>query len=38
MAMLPKFKERYIKSCYKIALKRYYKKDKFIILTTVYQK
>ena len=36
IAILPKFKERYIKSYYKAALRRYYKKDKPIILTTVY--
>ena len=36
--ILPKFKERYSKGYYKAALKRYYIKDKPIILTTVYQK
>ena len=36
MAILPKFKERYIKGYYKIALRRYYEKDKPIILTIVY--
>ena len=38
MAILPKFKERYIKSYYKVALRRYYKKDKPMILTKIYQK
>ena len=33
--ILPRFKERYFKSCCKVALKRYYKKDEPIILTTV---
>ena len=36
IAILPKFKERYIKSYHKVALKRYYKKDKPIILTKIY--
>ena len=36
IVILPKFKERYIKSYYKVALQRYYRKDKPIILTTVY--
>ena len=36
MAILPKFKERHIKGYYKAALQRYYRKDKPIILTTVY--
>ena len=36
MAILFKFKERYIKGCCKAALKRYYMKDKPITLTTVY--
>ena len=36
MAILPRFKERYIKSYYKVALRRYYMKDKPIILTIVY--
>ena len=36
IAILPKFKERYIKSCYKVALRRYYKKDKPIMLTIIY--
>ena len=30
--ILPKFKEKYIKSYYKVALKRYYIKDKPIIV------
>ena len=34
--ILFRFKEKYIKSYYKVALRRYYKKDKPIILTTVY--
>ena len=38
MAILPKFNERYIKSCCKAALKRYYKKNKPIMLTIIYQK
>ena len=38
MAILPRFKERYIKGYYKAALKRYYKKDKSIILAKIYQK
>jgi hypothetical protein len=36
MAILPKFKERYIKSYYETALWRYYIKDKPITLTIVY--
>ena len=36
MAILPKFKERYIKGYYKVALRRYYIKNKPITLTTVY--
>ena len=36
MAILFKFKEKYIKGYYKAALRRYYKKDKPIILTIVY--
>ena len=36
IAILPKFKERYIKSCYKVALKRYHKKDKLMMLTIIY--
>ena len=35
--ILPKFKERYIKGCYKVALQRYYKKDKPMTLIIVYQ-
>ena len=35
--ILPRFKKRYIKGYYKVALRRYYKKDKPIILTIVYQ-
>ena len=38
MAILPKFKKNYIKSYYKAALRKYYKKDKPIILTIIYQK
>ena len=38
MAILPKFKERYIKGCRKAALRRYYIKDKSITLAIVYQK
>ena len=34
--ILPRFKKRYIKSYYKVALRRYYIKDKPIILTIVY--
>ena len=34
--ILPRFKERHIKDYYEVALKRYYIKDKPIILTTVY--
>ena len=37
MAILPRFKERYIKGCRKTALRRYYRKDKPMTLTTVYQ-
>ena len=37
MAILFKFKERYIKSYYKVALRRYYKKDKPIMLAIIYQ-
>ena len=37
MAILPKFKEKYIKDCREVALRRYYKKDKPIILTKIYQ-
>ena len=37
MAILPKFKKRYIKGCHKVALWRYYKKNKPIILTKIYQ-
>ena len=36
MVILPKFKERYIKGYYKVVLRRYYKKDKPMILTIVY--
>ena len=36
MAILPRFKERYIKGYYKTALRRYYRKDKSITLTIVY--
>ena len=36
MAILPRFKERYIKGCYEVALRSYYKKDKPIMLTIVY--
>ena len=36
MAILPKFKEKYIKGCYKVALKKYYKKDKPITLIKIY--
>ena len=36
MAILPKFKERYIKGYREIALQRYYRKDKPMTLTTVY--
>jgi hypothetical protein len=36
MAILPRFKERYFKNYYKVALRRYYKKDKLIILTIIY--
>jgi hypothetical protein len=38
MAILPKFKERYIKGYHKTVLRRYYIKDKPIILTIIYQK
>ena len=34
--ILPKFKERYIKDYYKVASRKYYIKDKPIILTIVY--
>ena len=36
MVILFKFKERYIKSYYKAALRRYYMKDKPMTLTIVY--
>ena len=36
IAILFRFKERYIKNYYKVALRRYYKKDKFIVLTIIY--
>ena len=36
MAILPKFKKRYIKGYYKVASQRYYKKDKPIILAIIY--
>ena len=36
IVILLRFKERYIKGCYKIALKRYYIKDKPITLTIIY--
>ena len=36
IAILSRFKERYIKSYYKVALRRYYKKDKPMILTIIY--
>ena len=36
MAILLKFKERYIKGYYEVASKRYYKKDKPMILTKIY--
>ena len=36
IVILPRFKERYIKGYYEVALKRYYKKDKPIILTKIY--
>ena len=36
IVILLKFKERYLKGCYKAALKRYYKKDKPIILAIIY--
>ena len=36
MAILPKFKERHIKGCHKVVLRRYYKKDKPMTLTIVY--
>jgi hypothetical protein len=36
MVILFKFKEKYIKGYYKIASRRYYKKDKPIILTIIY--
>ena len=37
IAILPKYKERYIKGYYKAALRRYYIKDKPIILAIIYQ-
>ena len=36
MAILPRFEERHIKGCCEVALRRYYIKDKYITLTTVY--
>ena len=36
MAILPRFKERYIKRYYKIVSQKYYKKDKPIILAKIY--
>ena len=37
IAILPRFKERYIKNYCKAVLQRYYMKDKPIILTKIYQ-
>ena len=34
--ILLRFKERHIKGYYKVALRKYHKKDKLIILTIIY--
>ena len=38
MAILPRFKKRHIKGCCEVALRRYYKKDKPMMLAMIYQK